>query len=473
MRRPCTLACVLLACAGLSPPLAAGPSSEARNAAEVYERHRSLADAFRYVARDLAVRSKGLDVNDKPRLVLVVDPTPSLVAEVRVLAETVEDAFDEGPAGLRVGVVAAGAEETEPSGIPADARNALRALAFLPMPGRKNLLEAVRRGAALLGPAGGAPRAVLLVTEDGGDGEDDVERTREALLDAEAAFYAVAPESAFQRGWAQTFEPRDAAGLTERFQPEAGRRSEPTWYAGGETAFGLVPYLWELDLAQTEFTWVRPPRYPVPSGFGYWPLASLAFTTGGRYFVYDFTRPPGRAPAGRPRDAAPDAALRLRPAGSAGAGSETAPTGARDLSKDGRARTIVRIWQHLADEACPVVGMLGTVELVGGALRGRPTRPVRSTARRDVVRGHAGRAQGARLRAAASRRADAGDALVVRRERPRDHAPGSGPIPSPSASRPTSSCWACSWARCASTGSRAAPRWSGSSRSTCRTDVCG
>jgi hypothetical protein len=53
----------------------------------------------------------------------------------------------------------------------------------------------------------------------------------------------------------------------------------------------------------------------------------------------------------------------------------------RGLSKDGRARTIVRIWQHLADEACPVVGMLGTVELVGGALRGRPTRPVRSTAR--------------------------------------------------------------------------------------------
>ena len=376
-----TLVCVLLAWGVFLPPVVAGPSSEARNAGEVYERHRSLADAFRYVARDLAVRARDLAASDKPRLVLVIDPTPALVAELKELAETVEAVFDDGPVGLRVGVVGAGAEETPPSGIPAETRSALQALAFIPVPGPKNLLAAVRQGAELLGPPDGAPRAVLLITEDGGDGEDDVERTREALFDAETAFYAIAPESAFERGWLQTFEPRDAGGLTERFHPEVRRRSDETWYFGGDTAFGLVPYRWELDLAQTEFTWVRPPRYPVPSGFGYWPLASLAYTTGGRYFVYDFSQPP-RRPKQAERKA--DRRTLLYDYGRLGRLAPDLRPRARvlkDLSKDGRARTIVRIWEHLADEACPVVGMRGTLELSGGALRSRPTRPVRSTSR--------------------------------------------------------------------------------------------
>ncbi len=70
MRQVRTLAGVLVAGVILSPRLAAGPSAEARKVVEICERHRSLADAFLLVARDLAVRARGRDVTDEPRLVL-------------------------------------------------------------------------------------------------------------------------------------------------------------------------------------------------------------------------------------------------------------------------------------------------------------------------------------------------------------------------------------------------------------------
>jgi len=343
----------------------------------VYERHRALADCLLYAARDLAVRGERAPAGERAQLLVVVDPTPSLVAELEVLAESVEAAFDAGPAGMRLGVVGAGVEALAPSGLPADGASALRALAFLPVPGPKNLLAEVRRAVDLFAPGGG-PRSILLVTEDGGEAEDDVEATREALLDAGAVFYAIAPEAAFERGWQQTFVPRRVSGLDERFHPQPVREDPEALYYGGDVALGLVPYDWEQDLAQTEFQWVRPPRYPVPSGFGYWCLATLAFTTGGRYFLYDFSRPPRDAAAARRKEdrrttlydygrlamLAPDLRPRSRIL--------------KDLSRDPRASAIVRIWEHLADEGCPVIGAHGVLEETGGALRMRPARPVRS-----------------------------------------------------------------------------------------------
>ncbi len=356
-------------------------SSEARTPAEVYERRATFADALLYVAGDLAVRAAERDDLGPAHLLLVVDPTPSLGDELRVTAGLLERIREEGPPDLRIGVVGAGGTAMAPHEDPAAANGALMRLVLRPTPGPKNLLAAVREGARLLARERGGPRALVLISQEGGEGEDDVEGTRDALLDADAAFYAIAPEAAFERSWLQTFVPREdaASGMTERFHPMPRRRERGALYFGGDVAFGLVPYRWELDLAQTEFIWTRAPRYPVPSGFGYWALATLAYTTGGRYFIHDFAAPAtaatgGRAAArrlrydyGRLALLAPDLRPRQRVL--------------KDLAKDTRARTIVRIWTHLADEARPVIQTLPTLEQRAGALVARPARPVRSSSR--------------------------------------------------------------------------------------------
>ncbi len=365
-----------LAVAGAPPRVWGEASSEARTPAEVYERRSNVSDCLAYVARDLKTRA-GTPAKGDSVLLLVVDATASLAGELAELAAGLDGAFREGPRGLHIGVLAVGGDVTEPSMIPTRARGALDALRLLPIEGVKNLLEAVRDGAALLAQsAATGPRALLLVTEEGGDGEDDIEATRAALLETGAAFYALAGEAAFERGWAYDFEARKdpGAGWVERFSPEAKKR-ESSLYFGGEVAYGLVPYRWELDLAQTEFLWAQPPRYPVPAGFGYWPLASLAYTSGGRYFLHDFTQaalPEGRAErrktlydVSRLALLAPDLRPRARIL--------------KDLAKDGRSRAIVRIWEHLADEALPLLQDLGTLECSASGLSVRPARPVRSS----------------------------------------------------------------------------------------------
>jgi len=220
---------------------------------------------------------------------------------------------------------------------------------------------------------------MLLLSQQGGEGADDVEKTRDVLFDADIAFYCIAGEAAFERSWRQTFEPRPElvdAGLVERQHPQPRRKKKGELYYGGETAFGLVPYAWEFDLAQSEFFWVRPPLYPVPSGFGYWSLATLAYTSGGRYFIFDF---PSKELSKRQNKrrmslyeysrmtlVAPD----LRPRTKV----------LKSLSKDWRAQAIVQIWQTLADEKTPIIQALGTIERRGRALVMRPARPVRSAA---------------------------------------------------------------------------------------------
>ncbi|MHC5011626.1 MAG: hypothetical protein ACYTG6_11880, partial [Planctomycetota bacterium] len=366
--------------AGLRP-VTADVSSEARTPAEVYERRGHLADCIVYVAKDLRVRYEADPDRGPAVLMLVVDPTPTLADELKVLGEALAEVWREGPEGLRVGVMGAMAEYSEPSGIRRQAESALAGLAFLPAPGPKNIHEWVRQGARQLGrEASRGPKALLLVTEEG-EGEHDVEATRDVLLERDISFYAIAPEAAFERCWMRTFTPREHpdAGLTETFHPAPRPRAAGALFYGGDTAFELVPYKWEFDLAQAEFVWVRPPRYPVPSGFGYWSLATLAYSTGGRYFIYDFTSSPTRGRTRGRRDhrtllydysrmnlVAPDLRPRRRIL--------------KDLAADWRAETIIRIWGHLADEANPVLQSIGTLERVGGSLAMRPARPVRSTA---------------------------------------------------------------------------------------------
>jgi hypothetical protein len=370
----------LLAALALAGAARADVAPEARTPAEVYERRGRIEDCVLFVVRDLQRRHAVAPERGPPALLLVLDATSSLGPDLAALRACLPQAFEEGPAGLEVGVLGVGApgvdsETIGPTGNAVHAAGAIAALEFLPLDGPKNLLGAVREGARLLGrrPAGAA--ALVLVTRDGGDAEDDVEATRDALVGAGVAFYAVAPEAAFERAWEPDPGRTDlGGGLVRRPSPELRRNERGTLYLASEVAYALVPYRWELDLAQTEFVWGRPPRWPVPSGFGYWPLATLAHSTGGRYFVFDFDAAALRRRGGVPRPAlydygrlgllAPD----LRPRAQV----------LKDLGRDARAHAIVRIWGHLASEALPVVQELGALERPGSALACRPERRLRS-----------------------------------------------------------------------------------------------
>ena len=363
---------IVLLCAGRGRA-----ANEARTAAETYERKSTIRDCLVYVARDLGARAQAARTDDPPCLLLLVDTTASMKNELEALKDALEAAWTEGPATLRVGVVGIRSEGyLAPTRLEAHVKSALDRQAFAPIQGARNVMAAVQDAAALLrAEEGDGPRALLLVTEEGGEAEEDVEATREALFESGAAFYCIAGEAAFEHAWSQPFVAREdaALGLTERYDPSPRRIERGSLYYGSEVAYPLVPYAWEGSLAQTEFNWVRPPAYPVPSGFGYWGLASLAFTSGGRYFVFDF-------PAGTVPKAAAERRMTLYDTSRlALLAPDLRPrsTILRALKKDARATTIVRIWEHLANEAVPLIQEIGCLERRGG-LTSRPMRAIRS-----------------------------------------------------------------------------------------------
>ena len=384
LRTASGLALVALACL---PRAVAGGADVAppRGAVDVYERNKpSLRECLIHVAKDLKDRvaawpgkEPGTD-GPGAVLYLVVDPTASLSRAAIELREALVDAVTEGPRGLKLGVLGVACEDSPPGPI-GPARDALTALSLAPLDGQKNLLDAVREAAGALHVPVTEPRAVVLVTREGGDGEDDVEGTRAALLERGVAFYSIAPEAAFERPWEYDFKDRPVPdlGITQRWTPLPRRRVRSELFYGADVAFGLVPYDWELrefPLAQTQFDWGVPGRFPCPSGFGYWCLATLSWSTGGRAFVYDFARGGGTAAAeahGAPlydhgflNLYAPD----LRPRHEV----------LRALGEDRKATVIVRIWEFLADEEAPIVLDHGTLERAGQSLVARPMRPVRS-----------------------------------------------------------------------------------------------
>ncbi len=365
-------------------------SSEARTPAEIFERRPHVRDCIEYVAQDLKARWEADKGQAPAEMLLVVDPTTSMKDELDVLRASLRGAWLAGPRGMRIGVYGVQANVWQaPSRVPNSADGNLASLAFLPVDGPKNILAAVRDAADRFAETGEGPKAMVLISQEFDGGEDDVEKTREALMDCGAAFYYIAGEAGFERAWLQEFEARDypSAGLTERYNPQPRKKSKNALYYGGEVGFGLVPYRWEFDLAQSDFVWIRPPRYPVPSGFGYWALATLSYTSGGRYFVYDFSLPATHPQRNEPRDPqkkkswlerrrkttydfsrlsllAPDLRPRSRIL--------------KSLNKDWRAQAIVRIWEHLANDALPIVQRIGTLERRGSTLVTRPERPVRS-----------------------------------------------------------------------------------------------
>jgi hypothetical protein len=357
----------------------------ARGAVDVYERNKaSLEAVLVHVAKDLKVRAAAwpgkAGAGPGAVLLLVVDPTTSMQAEMLELRQALVAAVAEGPAGMRVGVLGAGAEY-QPPGSLEDARGALTALHALPLDGPKNLLEGVREAVSELRVPATEPRAVLCVTREGGDGEDDVEATRSVLEGRGVAFYSIAPEAAFERPWDYDFEQREVEdlGLTQRMHPLPKRRKRGELFFGADVAFPLVPYKWELEefpFAQTEFDFPGTRgRFPPPSGFGYWCLATLSWSTGGRCFVHNF-----RAPGARSREE--DRTLSLYDMGFLNLfAPDLRPREKVLAALEGmrRAHVIVKVWEHLADDVSPVVRDHGTLEKPGGgALTPRPMLPIRS-----------------------------------------------------------------------------------------------
>jgi hypothetical protein len=396
---PALLVLALLPAAPGLPLVSAEVASEARTPAEVFERKSRVEECLVYVARDLKARWEADRKQEPAELLLVIDPTTSMADEIKALQAALPKAWEEGPAGLLIGVYGLKVDEFQaPSRIPNDADSALAALAFLPADGPKNIHAGLRAAAERAAEGGGGPRAMLFVSQECVGAEDDVEATREAVIGAGASFYCMLSESGFERAWVQEYKARNypSLDLTERYNPIPKKRHKNALYYGSDVAFGLIPYGWEFDLAQSDFVWVRPPRYPVPSGFGYWSMATLCFTSGGRYFVYDFTLPanhPSRQPVEADQS---DAAKKKAARGTrwqqrrkttydysrmALVAPDLRPRQKilKDLSKDWRAMTIIRIWDHLADDAVPVLQKIGALERRSGGLSTRPERPVRSS----------------------------------------------------------------------------------------------
>lgn len=363
---------------GASPEVEARGSTSARTSGEIYERKETIAGCLELVAGDLKVRSEKSRSKDPPVLLLVVDPTVSLRREIAVIQRELPLIWRHGPRTLRVAVIGAGSETVqEPTAVDRNIKNALEALAYVSNPKPKNMHAAIRRGAELLEDAGSGAKSMLLITEEGGEVEDDVEDTRTALFRADCSFYCIAPESAFEWPWTQPFDARPswtAAGYEERLTPDERKGAKGSLFFGSEVAYGLVPYRWEHNLAQSDFIWVRPPRYPVPSGFGYWSLATLSYSTGGRYFVFDFGAA-ALAARGKKRKKPMYNFSRM-----AGLAPDLRPRKKvlKSLNRDFRSQAVIRIWQDLADEAFPIIQTRGTLERRGTRLLPRPRRALRS-----------------------------------------------------------------------------------------------
>ncbi len=439
-RRPWPWAALLalgaLAASAGGPAAAAPGGVEPRTQADVFERNKSsLKDVLVHVTGDLKSRANAWAASSRAGsgagaiLVLVVDPTSSMRGEMQEIHDALPEAVAAGPPGMKIGVLGAAAEWTPPGEVQA-AAGALVVLKTIPLDGGKNLLESVREAADELRLPATEPRSILLVSKEGGDGEDDVEATRDLLLQRGIAFYSVAREAAFERPWDYQGPTKDVPdlGLTERLNPLPRKKTKGELFYGGDVAFGLVPYRWEVPafpFAQTEFGWPGGGRFPVPSGFGYWPLASLSWSTGGRCFVYNFRAPGARTKTQdrtlTPYDFgflnlfAPD----LRPR----------PEILRALDQDPRARAIVKIWGLLADEQAPLVLDHGTLERDETGLVSRARLPVRSSTPLEVV--YESLQQVNRAKAVAAERRKRGEQAIQawkdeeRRERtPSDRDPG-------------------------------------------------
>lgn len=210
---------------------------------------------------------------DPRTLMLLVDASASLSSTG--LAEAVEGALANRPSDLgrlKVGVYKVGAREALLS--PSDDREAIvaavRAALAKPDDSIQDLCSELRTLSQALGARSGE-RAILLVSLENGDAENDLEGTVTKLRATKTKLFALADESYLSDSyWAEhsyTIPPRDC----EMF--------------GGDNAVIDVPFGWLFQLGN--------PNEATPSGFGSYALSRLVAQSGGRLFLYQASSPAG------------------------------------------------------------------------------------------------------------------------------------------------------------------------------------
>ncbi len=233
----------------------------APTAADVTEPGRSLDRAL-----DLVLDPGRPVEGGKRTLVLLVDPTPSLVAagfERRWEAALARRAARLADGQVAVSVVGTkGALALPPTSDAAALGKAVRDALATPKNGFQNVYEDLRGVAVALASRPGA-REIALVTLENGDAEDDLEATVAALGKARVRTSVVAKE----------------AFLSDSYWLSHGGKAGPkgTTLTGGDSAFVEAPWGWLFQMSIGNES--------APSGFATYGLTRVAAASGGRVFL--------------------------------------------------------------------------------------------------------------------------------------------------------------------------------------------
>lgn len=237
---------------------------EPRTAADVTEPGRSFRRAL-----DVVLAMPPSSDQGGRHVALVLDPGATLAGSD--FADALANALDRNARAMartRISVLLAGSKAPEvplkKSTDPAALVEAVRTALATPAKGFVNVYAAARRAADLM--SGSDDRAVLLVTLDNSDVEDDVEGTARHLEGKRTALFAITKEAylsdSYWLSYSQGKQPRSPMELS----------------LGGDGAFLQIPYGWLFQYSLVHES--------APSGFGAYGLSHVAAETGGRVFLY-------------------------------------------------------------------------------------------------------------------------------------------------------------------------------------------
>jgi len=237
---------------------------------------------FPDIVQDIA---KEIEVHDRATVVWLIDHTAAVKTSktLEILGQQIPKAFKKPR--LAHGIVAMGEQPTLIQKPTDDLTRFTTSLNLFangnPDNSIKNCLGNIREAAKLAASVSSAAKKyVVLITQENGDSEDDVEATLKLLKGAGIILLPVVPESVYS-------DPYWAGGLSgtgyvyvdvEKF------KKLPFQLRGPESAFVEFPYGWPFARVD--------PSYTVPSGFAPYALDRLATYTGGRSYLHTAEKTP-------------------------------------------------------------------------------------------------------------------------------------------------------------------------------------
>lgn len=239
----------------------------------------------------------------------VVDASNSMVDDCAHIAQRLDDFFNkvEGRKVLHMGIIAFDTKPRVIAGFLKESASVRQAIGAVGVSGRgiENCMAAIQEGVRIF-PKTQAYRMTVLITDERGDDDSQVEETIAAVKEMGSHVFVLGRESPF--GWMQAYEPDAKKGfnVTVRAGPESAGpemlQMNPLccrqWYPNCRKA--LARRLEKEDDGtdarsmgdyESFFQKVNPLGCDlgfdqnVPSGFGCWAQARLAAETGGRYYL--------------------------------------------------------------------------------------------------------------------------------------------------------------------------------------------